>query len=77
MLITFGRLHGLETPLKVSIESSAAWKGDVSSGNVILDLIGSEMPEEIVLIGGHLDSWDLGTGALDDGAGVAITVASG
>lgn len=70
------RLHGLETPLKVSIESSAAWKGDVSSGNVILDLIGSEMPEEIVLIGGHLDSWDLGTGALDDGAGVAITVAA-
>jgi Zn-dependent M28 family amino/carboxypeptidase len=31
-----------------------------------------ERPEEIVLIGGHLDSWDLGTGATDDGAGIAI-----
>jgi Zn-dependent M28 family amino/carboxypeptidase len=39
-------------------------------------LIGSEKPEEIVLIGGHLDSWDLGTGAVDDGAGIAITTAA-
>lgn len=70
------RLSELGEPLKVSIASSAQWKGDVSSGNVLLDLIGSELPEEIVLIAGHLDSWDLGTGALDDGAGIAITVAA-
>lgn len=70
------RLHKLGEPMKVSIASSAQWKGDVSSGNVVLDLIGSEFPEEIVLIAGHLDSWDLGTGALDDGAGIAITVAA-
>lgn len=38
--------------------------------------MGSEKPEEIVLIGGHLDSWDLGTGAVDDGAGIAITTAA-
>lgn len=37
--------------------------------NVIGDLKGSEKPDEIVLVGGHLDSWDLGTGAQDDGAG--------
>jgi Zn-dependent M28 family amino/carboxypeptidase len=48
----------------------------VESGNVILDLIGREKPGEIVLIGGHLDSWDLGTGAIDDGAGIAITTAA-
>ncbi len=70
------RLHRLGKKLELTISSSAEWKGDVSSGNVVLDLIGSERPEEIVLIGGHLDSWDLGTGALDDGAGVAITVAA-
>lgn len=70
------RLHKLGTPLQVNIASSAQWKGDVSSGNVVLDLIGSEFPEEIVLIAGHLDSWDEGTGALDDGAGIAITVAA-
>jgi hypothetical protein len=70
------RLNELGEPLKISIASTAQWKGDVSSGNVVLDLIGSEFPEEIVLIGGHLDSWDLGTGAVDDGAGIAITVAA-
>jgi Zn-dependent M28 family amino/carboxypeptidase len=69
-------LYELGGPLKISIASTAQWKGDVSSGNVVLDLIGSEFPEEIVLIAGHLDSWDQGTGALDDGAGIAITVAA-
>jgi carboxypeptidase Q len=44
------------------------------SGNVVAELIGSEAPEEIVLVGAHLDSWDLGTGAIDDGAGVGIVV---
>ena len=43
---------------------------------MVLDLIGREKPKEIVLIGGHLDSWDLGTGAVDDGAGIAITTAA-
>lgn len=70
------RLHSLGKPLEISLHSESKWKGEVSSGNVILDLIGSEKPEEIVLIGGHLDSWDLGTGAVDDGAGIAITTAA-
>ncbi len=43
---------------------------DVESYNVIGEIIGSEKPEEIILVGGHLDSWDKGTGAHDDGAGV-------
>ncbi len=47
--------------------------GDLTSGNVIGEIVGSERPEEIVLISGHLDSWDLGTGALDDGAGIGIS----
>ncbi|MEM1402695.1 MAG: M20/M25/M40 family metallo-hydrolase [Pseudomonadota bacterium] len=70
------RLHGKGEALSLTIESDAGFAGDVKSGNVILELKGRERPDEIVLIGGHLDSWDLGTGAIDDGAGVAITTAA-
>jgi len=47
------------------------------SHNVIAEITGSEKPDEIVLISAHLDSWDQGTGALDDGAGVGIVMATG
>lgn len=47
---------------------------DVDSFNVLGDLVGSEKPDEIVLISGHLDSWDLATGAIDDGAGVVAAM---
>lgn len=46
------------------------------SGNVIAEIPGRGRPEEIVLVSAHLDSWDLGTGAVDDGAGVGIVVAA-
>src|SRR6266436_9934653 len=47
---------------------------DAVSYNVIADLKGSEHPEQIVIVSGHLDSWDLGRGAIDDGAGVVIAM---
>lgn len=47
---------------------------DAVSYNVIADLKGSEHPEQIVISSGHLDSWDLGRGAIDDGAGVVIAM---
>ena len=47
---------------------------DVTSYNVIGDLKGTEHPEQVVIVSGHLDSWDLGTGAIDDGAGVAVSM---
>jgi Zn-dependent M28 family amino/carboxypeptidase len=47
---------------------------DAVSYNVIADLKGSDHPEQIVIVSGHLDSWDLGRGAIDDGAGVAIAM---
>jgi carboxypeptidase Q len=47
---------------------------DVESANVIGDVKGSEHPEQVVIVSGHLDSWDLGTGAIDDGAGVAVSM---
>jgi hypothetical protein len=42
--------------------------------NVVADLKGSEHPEQVVIVSGHLDSWDLGTGAIDDGAGVVVAM---
>jgi hypothetical protein len=47
---------------------------DVTSYNVVGDLKGSEHPEQVVIVSGHLDSWDLGTGAIDDAAGVAVAM---
>ena len=47
---------------------------DAPSFNVIGDLKGSEKPDEVVIVSGHLDSWDLGTGAIDDAAGVAVAM---
>ena len=59
------RMHLTLTPQKLA---------DVTSYNVIADLKGSEHPEQIVVVSGHLDSWDLGRGAIDDGAGVVIAM---
>jgi Iap family predicted aminopeptidase len=50
--------------------------GEGCSGNVVAEVPGSDPSAGIILIGGHLDSWDLGTGAIDDAAGVAITAAA-
>jgi Zn-dependent M28 family amino/carboxypeptidase len=47
---------------------------DATSYNVIADLKGSEHPEQVVVVSGHLDSWDLGTGAIDDGSGVVVAM---
>jgi hypothetical protein len=47
---------------------------DAPSFNVIGDIKGSEYPEQIIIVSGHLDSWDLGTGAIDDAAGVAVSM---
>src|SRR5436309_13213249 len=47
---------------------------DVESYNVIGEIKGSEHPEQVIIVSGHLDSWDLGTGAIDDGAGVAVSM---
>jgi carboxypeptidase Q len=47
---------------------------DAESYNVIADWKGTEHPEQVVVVSGHLDSWDLGTGAIDDGAGVVVAM---
>lgn len=70
------RMHERGETVRVRLQTSAGWRGAVTSGNVIAEVVGSEAPEEIVIIGAHLDSWDTGTGALDDGAGVGIVTAA-
>jgi Zn-dependent M28 family amino/carboxypeptidase len=50
--------------------------GEGDSGNVVAEVPGSDPSAGIIVVGGHLDSWDLGTGAIDDAAGVAITAAA-
>ena len=56
--------------------TSTARTYETHSQNVIGDLPGATRPEEVIVLGSHMDSWDLGTGAIDDGAGGAITVAA-
>mgnify|MGYP004508095109 CR=1 FL=1 len=63
-------------PVKLHLTIGAGPAGTGQSGNVIAEVPGRDPKAGIVLVGGHLDSWDLGTGAIDDGAGVAITAAA-
>lgn len=53
----------------VKLKMEAENQGEAPSANVVAEIVGSEKPEEIVLIGGHIDSWDVGQGAQDDGCG--------
>lgn len=53
----------------VKLTMNAKDLGEALSANVIAELVGTEKPEEVVLVGGHIDSWDVGQGAQDDGAG--------
>ena len=71
------RLLALGKPVTVRMALDCGWDGEATSHNVIGEITGSSRPQEVVLIGGHLDSWDLGTGAVDDGAGVGLTMAAG
>ena len=61
-------------PVKMRLILTPQTLPDAESANVIADIKGSEHPEQVVIVSGHLDSWDLGTGAIDDGAGVAVSM---
>ncbi len=72
-----GRLHRLADAgqrVRVRLELGAEQGPDALSANVVGEVRGRERPDEIVLIGAHLDSWDVGTGAHDDGAGCLIVL---
>jgi carboxypeptidase Q len=61
-------------PVRMRLVLTPQQLPDAVSYNVIADLKGTEHPEQVVIVSGHLDSWDLGTGATDDGAGVAVAM---
>jgi hypothetical protein len=61
-------------PVKMKLVLTPQILPNVESANVIGDIKGSEHPEQVIIVSGHLDSWDLGTGAIDDGAGVAVSM---
>jgi len=63
-----------EGTVTVTLKMSAKTLPDVESANVIGELTGSEYPDEVIVIGGHLDSWDKGVGAQDDGAGCVQSI---
>src|SRR5947208_5763338 len=61
-------------PVKMKLILTPQQSPDVESYNVIGDIKGSEHPEQVIIVSGHLDSWDLGTGAIDDAAGVGVSM---
>lgn len=63
-------------PVRLRLHSTARELGTQKSANVIGEIVGITHPEQVIVLGAHLDSWDLGTGAIDDGAGVAIVSAA-
>jgi carboxypeptidase Q len=60
-------------PVRLRLKMEAHFEPDVDSANVIGELRGRDKPDEIVAIGGHFDSWDVGTGSTDDGGGCVVT----
>jgi len=69
-------LHADGKTLRLRLDLQAQSDVDATTQNVIGEVAGTDLADEIVLIGAHLDSWDLGVGAVDDGAGVAIVTAA-
>ncbi|MFE8604121.1 M20/M25/M40 family metallo-hydrolase [Archangium violaceum] len=61
-------------PVKVELKLGCQTLPDADSFNVVAEVPGREKPREVVLLGAHLDSWDVGTGAHDDGAGVVMVM---
>src|SRR5881398_994582 len=61
-------------PVKMKLVLTPQTLPDIESANMIADIKRSEHPEQVVIVSGHLDSWDLGTGAIDDGAGVVVSM---
>ncbi len=68
------RIFNMGKDVEISLRLLTRDIGELQSGNVMAEIRGSEKPEEIILIGAHLDSWDMSTGAVDDGAGVGIVM---
>jgi carboxypeptidase Q len=69
----FQRLQDRNVPIRMKLSMEAHFEADAQSYNVVGEWRGRELPDEVVLVGGHFDSWDTGTGASDDGGGCVVT----
>jgi Zn-dependent M28 family amino/carboxypeptidase len=70
------RMAARGQPVTVRLNMASSVNPAAQAWNVVGEIRGREAPDEVIVVGGHLDSWDPGTGAFDDGAGVAITTAA-
>jgi len=70
------RLAAFGEKVRIRLYSTASYVKDAHSQNVVAEVPGRVHPDEVVLLGAHLDSWDQGTGAIDDGTGTAIITAA-
>ena len=69
----FQRLQNRGVRIRVTLTMEAHFEADAESFNVVGELTGRELPNEVVVMGGHWDSWDVGVGATDDGGGCVVT----
>jgi carboxypeptidase Q len=67
------RMHDRGTAIRLRLKMDARFLPDADSFNVVGELRGREAPDEVVVVGGHFDSWDVGTGSTDDGGGCVVT----
>ncbi|XP_072855256.2 carboxypeptidase Q isoform X1 [Pogona vitticeps] len=67
------RMSSRGTKIVVTLKMGAKTYPDADSFNIVAEIIGSKYPEQVVLVSGHLDSWDVGQGAMDDGGGAFIS----
>ncbi len=67
------RMQDRGTPPRVRLKMEARFLPDADSANVVGEIRGRERPDEVVVIGGHLDSWDIGSGSTDDGGGCIVS----
>lgn len=70
----FAQVKGTGQEVEIKLRLNTRELGEKTSGNVMAEIRGTGKAEEIILIGAHLDSWDMGTGAIDDGAGVGVVM---
>ena len=67
------RMQNRGTKVRLRLKMEAKMLPDADSANVVAEIRGSERPDEVVVVGGHFDSWDVGTGSTDDGGGCVVT----
>jgi Zn-dependent M28 family amino/carboxypeptidase len=70
------RIAARGKPITIKLVLESRFEPKVEAWNISGEMAGTEKPDEVIVIGGHLDSWDPGTGAVDDAAGIAITTAA-